>query len=411
MQKTLGLSMIVKNESHVIKRLLNSVAPAIDYWAIVDTGSTDGTQDIIKEFFVEKGIPGELLEIEWKDFATSRNVALNAVESKVDYGFWIDADEELVLEPSFNKQAMLAQNVDCISVKTVYGRVDYTRKNIWKTGKNFSWNGPIHELLSSPEEKTGNIAYGMHVIVRAEGSSWGNVREKYLAHAAILEPYAIETNDPRWVFYTAQSYRDASEFEKSIEWYRKRAIMTSGFYEEIFISRFMIARLSEAMGKSKQECTTLYQEAHASDPVRGEAIKSLVKMYQRLGDWENAYVYSLYGTRYHMNNPYPNRILFIDKGLYDFEMLESHSLSCYYTKRFDEGSRAYWAMRAQLEKLGREQYLGEEAWAKVLENEKWFPTPVAPQGMPQGMPQMQPMTIQRRQNSNYIPPKKKRKKK
>jgi len=158
MQKTLGLSMIVKNESHVIKRLLNSVAPAIDYWAIVDTGSTDGTQQIIKDFFEEKGIPGELIEIEWKDFATSRNVALQAVESKVDYGFWIDADEELILEPNFNKQAMLVQNVDCISVKTVYGRVDYTRKNIWKTGKDFSWNGPFHVLLSSPEGKTGNIA-------------------------------------------------------------------------------------------------------------------------------------------------------------------------------------------------------------------------------------------------------------
>jgi glycosyltransferase involved in cell wall biosynthesis len=406
MQKTLGLSMIVKNESHVIKRLLNSVAPAIDYWAIVDTGSTDGTQQIIKDFFEEKGIPGELIEIEWKDFATSRNTALQAVESKVDYGFWIDADEELILEPNFNKQAMLVQNVDCISVKTVYGRVDYTRKNIWKTGKDFSWNGPIHELLSSPEEKTGNIANGMHVIVRAEGSSWGNIREKYLAHAAILEPYAIETKDPRWVFYTAQSYRDASEFEKSIEWYRKRAVMTEGFYEEIFISRFMIARLSEALGKSKEECTILYQEAHSCDPVRGEAIKSLIQMYQRLGDWENAYVYSLYGTRYHMKNPYPHRILFIDKGLYDFEMLEAHSLSCYYTKRTEEGSRAYWAMRAQVEALGGEKYLGDKAWAKVLDNEKWFPK-VSMQPHPM---MAQPLQYSPKR-SNYTPPKKKRKRK
>ena len=45
MSKTLGLSMIVKNESHVILRVLTSISPIIDYWAIVDTGSTDGTQD------------------------------------------------------------------------------------------------------------------------------------------------------------------------------------------------------------------------------------------------------------------------------------------------------------------------------------------------------------------------------
>ena len=52
--------MIVKNESHIIKECLESVSPYIDYWVIADNGSTDGTQDLIKEFFDEKGIPGGL---------------------------------------------------------------------------------------------------------------------------------------------------------------------------------------------------------------------------------------------------------------------------------------------------------------------------------------------------------------
>ena len=101
--KKLGLSMIMKNEHHVILRCLESVAPIIDYWVIVDTGSTDGSQQIVKDFFKEKNIPGELIEIEWKDFSTSRNVALNAVESHVDYGMWIDCDEQLIIQPGFYK--------------------------------------------------------------------------------------------------------------------------------------------------------------------------------------------------------------------------------------------------------------------------------------------------------------------
>lgn len=412
-EKTIGLSMIVKNEAHVLNRLLNSVVPIIDYWAIVDTGSTDGTQDLIKKFFEEKNIPGELIEVEWKDFSHARNIALNAVEKHVDYGFWIDADEELILEPGFNKQTMLSAvsdtgaPYDSISIKTVYGKVDYTRKNIWKTGKQFIWNGPIHELLGSQEEMCGTVATNMHVIVRPEGSSWGNIQEKYASHAAILEKYCETSDDPRWVFYTAQSYRDSSNFPKSIEWYKKRASMNSGFQEEIFISRFMIARLSEGIGLPKQECTKLYQDAHSTDPVRGEAIKGLIQMYQRFQDWENAYVFSMYGIRYNKNNPYPHRILFLDKMLYDYEMLELHAISCFYTKRYEEGNRCYWLMRHQLKEMGEDKYLSPDVWQKILGNEQYFPKPTI---MPNQMFKTPNQTSSLKKGSNYTAPKKKKKK-
>ena len=399
--KTLGLSMIVKNESHVLTRLLNSVAPIIDYWVIADTGSTDGTQELITNFFKERNIPGELIQIEWKDdFSYARNVALNAIESKTDYGFWIDADEELILESGFDKEKMLSQDIDSISVRTVYGKVDYTRKNIWKTKIGCKWEGPIHELLSSPAEKTGSVAVNAYVIVRPEGSSWGNITEKYSNHAEILAKYTETNTDPRWVFYTAQSYRDASMHEKSIEWYRKRAEISAGFLEEVFISRFMIAKLSEIIGKTKQECTILYQEAHAADPFRGEAIKSLVQMYQRLQDWENAYVYSLYGLRYNNKNPYPHRILFLDKSLYEYEMLELHSLSCFYTKRTEEGSVFYWALREQLAKFGP-SYLAPEQLSRVLANEQYFPKTTT-------FAKSSPLAPSKKSGGNFTPKKKKR---
>lgn len=57
---TLCLNMIVKNESRIIKRLLESVAPWIDSYCICDTGSTDNTVEIIETFFKKRVYPGLL---------------------------------------------------------------------------------------------------------------------------------------------------------------------------------------------------------------------------------------------------------------------------------------------------------------------------------------------------------------
>ena len=46
---TLCLNMIVKNESKIITRLLESVLPIIDTYCICDTGSTDNTIEVIEK--------------------------------------------------------------------------------------------------------------------------------------------------------------------------------------------------------------------------------------------------------------------------------------------------------------------------------------------------------------------------
>ncbi len=88
---TLCLNMIVKNEAHVIERALASVKPFIDYWVIVDTGSTDGTQEVIKAYFQD--IPGELYERPWKNFGYNRTEALELARNKGDYLVIVDADD------------------------------------------------------------------------------------------------------------------------------------------------------------------------------------------------------------------------------------------------------------------------------------------------------------------------------
>src|SRR5271157_3544084 len=89
------LNMIVKNESKVIARCLESVKGLIDTWVIVDTGSTDSTKEVIAECL--KGIPGELYERPWVDFAANRNEAMQLSKGKAYYLLFIDADEQLTM--------------------------------------------------------------------------------------------------------------------------------------------------------------------------------------------------------------------------------------------------------------------------------------------------------------------------
>lgn len=92
-KQTICLSMIVKNEAHVIERCLNSVKPFIDSWVIMDTGSTDGTQEVIEQCM--KGIPGELHNRTWVNFAHNRNESLKIALQKADYVLIMDADDYL----------------------------------------------------------------------------------------------------------------------------------------------------------------------------------------------------------------------------------------------------------------------------------------------------------------------------
>ena len=92
-RQILCLNMIVKNEAPVIRRCIDSVRPIIDRWVIVDTGSTDGTQDIIREHLLD--LPGELHERPWRDFAHNRSEALELARAQSDYTLIIDADDTL----------------------------------------------------------------------------------------------------------------------------------------------------------------------------------------------------------------------------------------------------------------------------------------------------------------------------
>src|ERR1700757_899707 len=108
------LNMIVRNEAHIIRETLESVTPYISSWVIVDTGSDDGTQDLIRDHMARLGIPGELYERPWRDFGHNRTEALNLAQGHGDYIWVMDADDIVVGTPDFNQLSVDSYLMRCL---------------------------------------------------------------------------------------------------------------------------------------------------------------------------------------------------------------------------------------------------------------------------------------------------------
>lgn len=280
------LNMIVKDESKVIRRCLESVKPFIDYWVIVDTGSTDGTQKIIKEFM--KDIPGQLHEKKWVDFAHNRNEALLLAKNKGDYFLFIDADEKLIFNEKF-KMPSLTKDRYNVMVKGD-GHL-FARPLLVKSALNWTWHGVIHEGIFSPEAKTVEVLENIENDASFLDGKRSQDPLKHLKDAAVLEKaLEVEPSNSRYVYYLAQEYLCANEYALALKNYEKRATM-GGWDEEVFFSLFAVARLQEMLGMPKELFTKSYAKAYEFRPSRPEPLFYLSLHYFKSG--ENLLSYTL----------------------------------------------------------------------------------------------------------------------
>ena len=141
--KTICLNMIVKNESKVIERCLNYVKDHIDYWIIVDIGSTDGTQDIIKNCL--RGKQGELHQRKFVNFGHNRSEAFDLTKGKGDYVMFVDADDEIKFDATFDKNQLSAPYYFALAVENS----GYTNNKIFLVESKlpWKWKGVINEFI------------------------------------------------------------------------------------------------------------------------------------------------------------------------------------------------------------------------------------------------------------------------
>lgn len=324
------LNMIVKNESKIITRLLKSVETLIDSYCICDTGSTDNTIEMIENFFIDKKINGTILREPFRDFAYNRTFALQKCSElpNADYILLLDAD--MVLEIDANLDIQNFKNTLSEDAYYLYqGSSSFFYKNIRlvKNEKELSYWGVTHEYLNLPKNSNSIIIEKQQFFIRDMGDG-GAKQDKFLRDIRLLEQGLIENpNEPRYLFYLANSYRDSDQYAKAIEIYHKR-ILQGGWYEEVWHSYYSIGNCYESL-KDMPNAIYYWLEAFHKDPQRIENLYKMIKYYREQKHYKLAYhFYNIAKEETKKKFSWDN--LFLQKSIYDYYLDYEFSIIGYY---------------------------------------------------------------------------------
>jgi tetratricopeptide (TPR) repeat protein len=315
------LNMIVRDEAAVIERCLASVRPHIDSWVIVDTGSVDDTPRRIERALA--GIPGELHHRPWRNFGHNRGEALELARGKGDYLLFIDADEQLGAEPGAKWPALFEP---AYSLETRFAELRYDRVSLVSTALPWRWVGVLHEYLDAGRPVNQPRIAGFWIDVAPDGARSGDPK-KYEKDAAVLEEaLKQEPQNARYVFYLAQSYRDAGQLEAARTRYEQRAAM-GGWDEEAWYALFQLARMTELTGSDPAHVVAAYLRAHEARPTRSEPLVALATYLRGRKEWNTARLFAAAA----LEIPMPADRLFVDTNAYRWRAADELALAEFYS--------------------------------------------------------------------------------
>lgn len=373
----LAVVLMIKDEAPVVCDTLRPLVDGgIEHFLISDTGSTDGTQQVVKDFFAQyPTVTYHLVEKPFVDFSTSRNHALDEAEKLFpEIPFLLMPDAEWYL---YNTQELLTfcQNErdgchDCLLIPLhiigynpeKYITLNYHIGRLIRSHKGVRFVGVVHEALNRLGTKNSpNTIYFEYKPTdlgrKKSAERWQ--RDKEL----LLKSHQENPADPRTLFYLAQTYACLGDWQNAYLFYSKRAAL-AGWDEENFITFVRLGEAAERLATQQknsaanteeapqeieikknlqQEAVKQYLHAFSLRPHRAEPLIKLANHYLQKNMMQEACMYAKMAIAV----PYPkNDILFIDTPAYTFTRYDILGICAWYTQEYELGE---WATKKALE--------------------------------------------------------------
>lgn len=260
---SIAACLITKNSEATLERALASIRPFVDHVFVYDTGSTDGTLDLIARLNEQPPLvvdnatgrvldPGELAEAtpgeppattivplapivveqgEWRDdFAWAREQSFRMATEHGPYPWllWLDDDDEIVGAQMLRQLAARAHpTVDGFAVFYDYARDEagrcvcqLWRERLIRADRGFRWTNAVHEVLvldgrgPNYELVPANVLRYVHH--RPDGRYPGDRNLRILEAAAQAAEERGEEPDPRTLAYLGTEQMAHGNLQASI---------------------------------------------------------------------------------------------------------------------------------------------------------------------------------------------------
>lgn len=255
--------MLCRDDAERLPRVLDSVAGLVEEIVVVDSGSTDGSQDLAREY------GATVYEHEMVDEASQRSFLLDKARGRGDWLLTLDSDEELERSA---EPLELDPAVPVYRLRVRQGEVTYRMPKLLRADRAWQVHGRTHAALTY-DYSTGRNLETLAVIHHHDrpDQAW-----KYPEVQSILEEtLRDDPSNTRAIFYLAQTFRDQGNLDRAVPLYKLRATM-GGHEEEAWYAQFQAAFLS---------CDfDALLAAHRRRPSRYEPLYALAQLASALAD-------------------------------------------------------------------------------------------------------------------------------
>lgn len=271
----INMCIMVKNAGPLFRQVLQHNMRYADRWTVLDTGSTDDTVVVVRDVLGSK-LPGTLVEEPFLNFRDSRNRCLDLAGKHCKYNIMLD--DTYLLHGDIRRFLSTVRADEFGSSYSLYIRSDdteYTTNRITRSELGLRYKFKIHEVIT--DEGNVNVLVPREVgwieDLRAEYMEQRTLLRKQYDLQLLLQSIEEEPEEPRHLYYAAQTYSILNDFENTAKYFQLRADHPGGFYQERVDAAFELARtLQFKLNRPWSQVESVYLKVLELEPRRVDAM-------------------------------------------------------------------------------------------------------------------------------------------